>query len=234
VIRRLLCPASSITSSNPFSPPCRRRHRMFDGYDILEIRPPAGVDSFFTRKPSKLWCVGDSAILNRKLLGIISARKIDPDLALKTSELLRQLARLENLSFIGGWHSPLEEEALNILLAQPVRIIFCLPKDLRRFVPPPEIRKPISEGQLLLLTHCSPKAKRISRDASLRRNLLIAALSQGLLVLAAPPGSRSLKLAQKAISLGRPVFTPQHWMNEGLLSSGALPATTENVQQLFR
>ncbi|MBI2089044.1 MAG: DNA-processing protein DprA [Deltaproteobacteria bacterium] len=207
---------------------------MFERHDILEVRPPEGIDSFFTRKPGKLWCVGDPVILKSKLLGIVSARNIDPELALRTSELLRQLARVDNLSFIGGWHSPLEEEALRILLVHRVRVIFCLPKDLRRFVPSSEVRNRIRDGRLLLLTHCSPKAKRISRDASLRRNLLVAAVSQGLLVLAAPPGSRSLKLAQKAISLGRPVFTPQHRMNERLLSSGALPATVENIQRLFQ
>lgn len=206
---------------------------MFERRDILEIRPPEGVDSFFERKPPKLWCVGDAGILNGKLLGIISARKIDPELALKTSELLKELARLENLSFIGGWHSPLEEEALRILLVHPVRIIFCLPKDLRRFVPAPEVRNRMSEGRLLLLTHCSPKAKRISRDASVRRNLLVAVMAKGLLVLSAPAGSLSLKLAQKAMNLGRPVFTPQHRLNDGLLSSGALPATIENIQGIF-
>lgn len=207
---------------------------MFDGHAVVEIGPPAGVDSFFTRKPRKLWCVGDPAILKRGVLGVISARKIDRGLASSTSELLRQLALLANFSFMGGWHSPLEEEALRILWVYPVRIIFCLPKDLRRFVPSPEIKNGISEGRLLLLTHCSPRAKRISRDASLRRNLLVAAASQGLLVLAAPAGSQSLKLAQKAISLGRSVFTAEHPMNEELLSSGALPATVENIQRSFR
>jgi hypothetical protein len=42
-------------------------------------------------------------------------------LALRSSELLRELARLEKLCFVGGWHSPLEDEALRILLAQAVR-----------------------------------------------------------------------------------------------------------------
>ena len=91
----------------------------------------------------------------------------------------------------------------------------------------------MGEGELLLLTHCSPRAKRISRDASLRRNLMVAAVCEGLLVLAAPAGSRSLKLAQKAINVGRPVFTLKHRMNDGLLSSGALPATAKNIQPLF-
>jgi len=203
------------------------------GHDILEIRPPAGMDSFFTRKPGKLWCVGDPGILNRKLLGIVSARQIDPELALRTADLLRRLASLEKLTFISGWHSPLEEEVLRILLVEPVRIIFCLAKALRRFVPSPEIKAQMGEGQLLLLTHCSPRAKRISRDASLRRNLLVATMSKGLLVLAAPPGSRSLRLAQNAIDVGCPVFTLQNRINDRLLSSGALPATVKNIQRVF-
>ncbi len=206
---------------------------MLAGHDILEIRPPAGVDPFFKRKPQTLWCVGDPAILNCKLLGIISARKIDPDLALKTSQLLKQLASLGNVSFISGWHSPLEEEALNILLSYPVQLIFCVSKSLNRFVPAVDVKNRISQGRALLLTHCSPRAKRITRYASLRRNHLVAGVGKGLLVLSAPAGSFSLRLAEKVIDLGRPVFTPRHRMNEGLFSSGALPATIENIQRLF-
>lgn len=207
---------------------------MLASYDILEIDTPDSVDSYFERKPRKLWCVGDPDILKGRLIGIISARKIDADLALKTSELLKQLLGLEGVSFISGWHSPLEEEALRILLAEGACVIFCVPKSLDRFVPSLEITSRIGQSRALLLSHCSPRAKRISRDASLRRNQLVAGLGKGLLVLSAPEGSVSLKLAQKAISLGRPVFTPRHRLNDGLLSSGAMPATIENIQRVFR
>jgi predicted Rossmann fold nucleotide-binding protein DprA/Smf involved in DNA uptake len=207
---------------------------MLAGHDIREIGTPTGVVPYFERTPRKLWCAGNADLLNRRLIGVISARRIDPDLAWKASQLVTELARLDDLSFVGGWHSPLEEEALRILLTRPVRLIFCLSKSLDRFVPSPEVRNRLSDSQVLFLTHCSPRAKRISRDASLRRNLLVAGLSQGLLVLAAPAGSRTLKLARKAISLGRPVFTPQHRMNEGLLSSGAVAATIQNMERLIR
>ena len=207
---------------------------MFAGHDILEIETPAGVDSYFGKKPPKLWCVGDPDIVKGRLIGVISARKIDADLALKTSQLLRQLAHLNDVSFVGGWHSPLEEEVLRILSAEAARVIFCLPKSLHRFIPSPEVKNQISEGRVLLLTHCSPRVKRISRDASLRRNLLVMGMSKGLLVLSAPEGSVSLKLALKAISLGKPVFTPPHRMNDGLLSRGALPATIEHIQRVLQ
>lgn len=203
---------------------------MFAGHDILEIRPPEGVHCFFERKPPKLWCVGDPAILKGRLLGIISARRIDPDLALKASQLITQLASLEDVSFISGWHSPLEEEALRMLLVQPARVIFCLPKSLDKFVPSEDVKDRVRQGRALLLTHCSPRAKRISRDASLRRNHLVVGLARALLVLSAPEGSASLKLARTAINRGKTVLATEHRINGRLLASDALPATLQNIQ----
>ncbi|MFQ5851742.1 MAG: DNA-processing protein DprA [Candidatus Binatia bacterium] len=106
---------------------------------------PAGLHRFFEISPPRLWCMGEPGILNKKLLGIISSRKIEPDLALKAAELLKQLACLEG-TFISGWHSPLEEEALRILLDQPSRIVFCLSKSLNKFIPHRGFRSGLAKG----------------------------------------------------------------------------------------
>ena len=200
----------------------------------MEIRPPTGLQSFFDGKTPKLWGLGEPAILERKLLGIISARQIDSDLALKSSQLLKQLASLKEVSFISGWHSPLEEEALNILLPQGASIVFCVPRSLNRFVPSAGVKDRVSQGEALLLTHCSPKVKRISRDASLRRNELVVVLAVSLLVLSAPQGSASLKLANSALRQGKPVHTLEHRLNKDLLVSGALAATLEKIDEALR
>ena len=197
------------------------------------LKCPPIADPFFDKKPPTLWYAGEPSILDGKVLGLLSARKIEPDLALKTSDLLRQLAPFEG-TFISGWHSPLEEEVLRILLSQSAKIIFCLAKSLNKSTVSTEIEDLVTRGHALLLTHCSPKAKRISRDASLRRNLLVLGLSKGLLVLSAPEGSGSFKLARKAVSVGRPVFCPPHRINDSLLASGALPATLENIRKVFQ
>jgi predicted Rossmann fold nucleotide-binding protein DprA/Smf involved in DNA uptake len=207
---------------------------MVQEYEILEIRPPTSLSSFLDGKPKKLWCSGEPGILIGKLLGVISARQIDSDLALKSSRLLKQLACLKEVSFIGGWHSPLEEEALHILSADSARIVFCVSKALHRFVPSLQVKNGINDGRVLLLTHCSPKAKRISRDASLRRNQLVVGMAGALLVLSAPEGSASLKLARSALRQGKPVYTLEHRLNKELLASGALPATLENIQTTLR
>ena len=202
--------------------------------EILQISPPIGLEPFFDGKPPKLWCAGEQRILSGRLLGIISAREADEDLAAKSAELLHQLAPLKNVTFIGGWHSPLEKETLRILSGNSAQIVFCVAKGLQRFVPPENIDNQLRQGRALLLTHCSPKAKRISREASLRRNQLVAAVAKVLLILSAPEGSGSLELAKAALQHGKPVLALEDHTNKELLKSGALPASLENIQRDIR
>lgn len=203
------------------------------GSEVREIEAPPNIRSFFHGKPPSLWCRGDPTILNHTLLGIISARQIDSDLALESSQLLEQLVFMKDISFVGGWHSPLEEEALRVLLAHEASIIFCVSKGLDRFIPSIELESRIGQG-LLLLTHCSPKAKRITRDASVRRNQLVVELAKALLILSAPEGSASLNLAKSALRQGKTVHTLEHRLNKELLTAGAVPATADTIKQALR
>jgi predicted Rossmann fold nucleotide-binding protein DprA/Smf involved in DNA uptake len=206
---------------------------MVEDSEILEISPPIDLESFFNSKPPKLWCSGEQRLLSGSLLGIISAREVNSDLAHKSAELLQELLSLKEVAFIGGWHSPLEKEALRVLSGSSAQIIFCVAKSLQRFVPPAEIANQVRHGQALLLTHCSPKAKRISREASLKRNQLVAGLARALLVLSAPDGSSSLALAKAALLCGKPVLTLDNRRDRDLLECGALPATLENIQKVL-
>jgi predicted Rossmann fold nucleotide-binding protein DprA/Smf involved in DNA uptake len=202
--------------------------------EVREIKAPSNLKSFFHGKPPTLWCRGDLTILNHTLLGITSARQIDSDLALQSSRLLKQLAFIKDVSFVGGWHSPLEEEALRVLLAQEASLVSCVSKGLERFIPSIEVGSRVSQGQALLLTHCSPKAKRITRDASMRRNQLVVELAKAVLVLSAPEGSASLKLATSALRNGKPVHTLEHRLNKDLLIAGAVPATPDTIKEALR
>jgi predicted Rossmann fold nucleotide-binding protein DprA/Smf involved in DNA uptake len=202
--------------------------------EVREIEAPAHLRSFFNGKPPHLWCRGDLTILNHTLLGIISARQVDSDLASECSQLLKQLVFLKDVSFVGGWHSPLEEEALQVLLAQEASIVFCVSKSLDRFVASIELGSRVSQGQALLLTHCSPKAKRITRDASIRCNQLVVELAKALLVLSAPEGSASLNLARSALRQGKTVHTLEHRLNKDLLIAGAVPATLDTIKETLR
>jgi predicted Rossmann fold nucleotide-binding protein DprA/Smf involved in DNA uptake len=202
--------------------------------EVREIEAPPNLRSFFQGKPPSLWCRGDPRILDHPLLGIISARQIDSDLSLKSAQLLKQLGSLRDVCFVGGWHSSLEDEALRVVLAHEPSIIFCVSKSLDRYIPSLEVESRVSQGAALLLTHCSPKAKRITRDASMRRNQLVVQLAKALLVLSAPEGSASLSLAESALRQGKTVHTLEHPLNRELLTGGATPATLDTIGEALR
>ena len=136
---------------------------------------------------------------------------------------------MKEAAFVGGWHSPLEKEAFRIASAQDASLVFCVSKALDRFTISGDVESRLNDGKVLLLTHCSPKAKRISRDASIRRNELVIALATALLVLSAPLGSSTLNLAKEALRHGKRVLTIEHRMNKELLGRNALPATCDNI-----
>ena len=121
-----------------------------------------------------------------------------------------------------------------MLIAQEASIVFCVSKSLDRFVPSIELGSRVSQGQALLLTHCSPKAKRITRDASIRCNQLVVGLAKALLILSAPEGSASLNLARSALRQGKTVHTLEHRLNKDLLIAGAVPATLDTIKEALR
>ncbi|MGH7846798.1 MAG: DNA-processing protein DprA [Candidatus Binatia bacterium] len=200
-------------------------------YRTVEV--PERVVPFFGRKPSRLWHLGNPSLLNRPLVGIVSARAVESNPSLGTPELLGQLTRLQ-ATFIGGWHSAPEKESLRILLGHAPQIVMCIAKNVHRFAFFQELKTLLNQDRLLLLTHCSPNAKRISRDAAIRRNHLVAGLAHVLLVLAAPEESATFQLARSVIELRKPVFALEHPRNESLLASGAFPATFEGIQKVLQ
>ncbi|HEX7228825.1 MAG TPA: hypothetical protein VF452_00415, partial [Candidatus Binatia bacterium] len=133
---------------------------MIQAADISKIVLPPRVNLFSKAQPRALWAVGDAQIVRRPLLGIVSARQVDPDLALKSDELVKQLAILNRVGFIGGWHSQLETQSLRLLLSQKASLVVCLAKALDRFKPSAELEELVSQNKALVLSHCTPNAKR--------------------------------------------------------------------------
>ena len=203
---------------------------MVQGFELSDMMAPAERGSFFRGKSPRLWAFGCTQILQGRLLGIISARAVDAELASQSARIVRQTASLSEVSFVSGWHSRLEQEALRVVLERNAALVFCVSKALDRFKPGGALESHLAAGKALLLTHCSPRAKRITREASLRRNELVLALARAVLVLSAPPASSSLQLARSALHAGKVVLTPEHPTNKGLLECGAVTATVESIR----
>ena len=100
---------------------------MITHLEVFEISTPGDLAGFFRGKRPQLWGVGNCEILTRPLLGIVSARQINHDLAIKSDELMKQLAILRQVAFISGWHSQLEKQSLRLLLSHKDNPVATMP-----------------------------------------------------------------------------------------------------------
>jgi predicted Rossmann fold nucleotide-binding protein DprA/Smf involved in DNA uptake len=90
---------------------------------------------------------------------------------------------------ISGFHSPVEKECLRILLRGEPPIIICPARGLPKRIPP-DWKKPLADGRLLILSIFPQTESRITADLAARRNELVAALADPVFVAYATPGGR--------------------------------------------
>ena len=110
---------------------------------------------------------------------------------------------------ISGFHSPVEKECLRILLRGEPPIIICPARGLPKRIPP-DWKKPLADGRLLILSIFPQNESRITADLAARRNELVAALADEVFVAHATPGGRlERSLRQKPLPLAAPWRSPR-------------------------
>lgn len=99
---------------------------------------------------------------------------------------------------ISGFHSPVEEECLRILLRGSQPIIICPARAVPKRIPP-ELRTHLHEGRLLILSFFADTETRVTAKLAARRNELVAALADEVYVAHLTPGGRlETSLSQKS------------------------------------
>ncbi len=97
---------------------------------------------------------------------------------------------------ISGFHSPVEKECLQILLRGPQPIIICPARSLPQRVPP-DWKKPLAVGRLLILSCFSESERRVTANLAARRNEFVAALADEVWLAHITPGGQMERLAKK-------------------------------------
>jgi predicted Rossmann fold nucleotide-binding protein DprA/Smf involved in DNA uptake len=90
---------------------------------------------------------------------------------------------------ISGFHSPVEQECLRILLRGSQPIIISPARSLPQRVPP-EWKKPLAAGRLLILSAFTTTATRVTAELATQRNELVAVLADEVHIVHATPGRR--------------------------------------------
>ena len=168
--------------------------------------------------------LGDPAIWARidqgkPTLALLSSAKAPAGVLLAVHDLARQW-RQSGPIILSGFHAPVENEALSVLLAGPQPVVLVLARGLYRR-PPNELRPAPEAGRLLILSPFQENLRRATAATATIRNRVVAALASDVLIAHAEPGSKAEALAREALSWGKSIHTLDHPANANLLEIGA-------------
>ena len=139
------------------------------------------------RAPSTLTAIGVFALLSQPKVGLFCSVRCPGDKILTAYDTARKL-RDDGIAVISGFHSPVEKECLRILLRGQQPIIICLARSLARIRLPADWRDPLAAGRLLLISPFETRPRRPDKTYARRRNELVAALADEVLIIHAEPG----------------------------------------------
>ena len=151
-------------------------------------------------------------------IGLLCSAKAPAGVLLAVHDLAQQW-RHGTQVIISGFHSPVEQEAFELLLRGPCRIIYCpargLPKRLK-----PAWRSALDAGRLSILSPFANSVRRGTKETAIYRNRVVAALADTVLIAYAHPNSNTERLAHEVRGWGKPIYTLPHKSNASLHGQG--------------
>jgi len=178
--------------------------------------------------PEVLSAIGNPGILQGKSLAIFSSIKCPGDIIIKTYDLICQL-RDAGVTVIGGFHSPMEQECLNILFKGKQPVIICPARSIEKMKIKEDFKKPLEDARLLILSSFYERENRITMERAARRNRFIAAMADAAFIAHAEPDSKTEQLCREIIAWDKPLYTIDSNSNKNLLSMAVAPVTAGNM-----
>lgn len=184
-----------------------------------------------TRDPL-LRIVGDAAILDRSKVALFCSVKCPGALILETYDLAKRF-RQEEVTVISGFHSPMEQECLRILLRSPHPTIWCLARGLYHRLPsePVDCQPAVADGRLVIVTPYADTVRRITTETATFRNRLVVDIATAVVVAHAAPESKMEALCRDILAAGKPLYTFDHPANANLIAAGARPIDSDTDWQ---
>jgi predicted Rossmann fold nucleotide-binding protein DprA/Smf involved in DNA uptake len=153
------------------------------------VTPPAALfERLNTEVPIQLTGVGNAALVDAPLLGLIASRECPGHVLLETLERVPLWVQAGRV-IVSGFHSPLEQQVLRSVLRRKGQVVKVLARGIQDYRPEPDEREPLAAGQMLVITACPPTVTRTTRAAALARNRLVLALASECVVPHVATGS---------------------------------------------
>ena len=165
-------------------------------------------------------------------LALFCSVKCPGKLILDAYDTCRQL-RETAVIVLSGFHTPMEQECLSILLRGTNPVIWCLARGkLTRT--PPIFAEPVAAGRLTIHAPFPDNVRRVTAATCAKRNRIVADMADAIFVVHAAPGSKIEALSMELLAAGTPLYTFDHPANAALLAAGAKPITPEtNLKQIL-
>lgn len=185
-----------------------------------EYYPPLLQRSATRAGSPVLYVLGSPGLLLDHALGLICSRRCPGSVLVRMYDLMQAL-KLQERTVIGGFHSPMERECLELLSRGRGKVVYCPARGLQRMRFSPLIRSMIGSNRMVIVSPFELGVRRSSLALAQTRNRFVGWLSAEVLIAYAAPGSATEQLALELLSLSKPVFTIDDPSNRKLLQLGA-------------
>jgi predicted Rossmann fold nucleotide-binding protein DprA/Smf involved in DNA uptake len=183
---------------------------------------PPGLGHAFGPQAPNLALLGEPALLTRATLGLFCSVRCPGALILRGFDLASEW-REAGVTVAGGFHSPMEQECMRILLRGSAGVVWWLARGIGGARLSQEQRQAVHQGRLLLVAEAALRQRRATAETAARRNLQCAAACQRVLIIHAQPGGRTESLCRQAVAWGKQVYTLGDEANAHLLALGVEP-----------
>ena len=144
---------------------------------------------------------GNLGLLDDPLTALFCSSRCPGDLILKAYDAAVAL-RDAGITVIGGFHTPIEKDCLEILLRGTQPVVMCPARGIGRMRTPRAWRGPIAEGRLLLLSPFDDARRRVTAKLAAERNRFVVDQAAAVLIVHAAPDGRTEALVRRAIAQG--------------------------------
>lgn len=175
---------------------------------------------FCDRAPESVAALGNLNILHRRKLALFCSVRCPGHLILQTYDLVQHL-RQGGVTVIGGFHAPMERECLTILLRGTQPVVVCPARSIEGMRVRAAYKKPLEEGQLLLLSPFGEAQRRITAQTATVRNRFVAALADAIFVAHAEANSKTERFCREVLAWQKPLYTLESDANVNLIALGA-------------
>lgn len=168
---------------------------------------PPGLKTYTAFKTAPtLTAIGNLNLLQIPTIALFCSIKCPGELILKTYDLAQAL-RDQGIPIISGFHTPIEQDCLKILLRGSQPIIHCPARSIHNMRFSPEQEQAIGDDRLLLISPFNASYSRATAELAGKRNDMIGTIAHTVFIAYAAPNSKTLALAQSLIKIGKSVLT---------------------------